>query len=338
MKTAEELDRTLSTPSDRLIQDIKDLDGDILILGAGGKMGPSLALLAQRALEKARSKDQVIGVSRFSDEHSREKLEKAGIKTVAADLMNEEQLQSLPEAQNVIYLVGNKFGTTGNEHLTWALNSYLPGRVANKFARSSIVVFSTGNVYPFADVRSGGATENSPVDPVGEYAQSCLGRERVFNYFSEKNKTPVLFFRLNYAIDLRYGVLLEVAQSVHKNKPIDLRTGYVNVIWQGDANEIALRCLKKCTAPPGVLNVTGSETISIRRLARQFGKRLGKIPEFINQEKPTALLSDASKAHQLFGKPLVNLEQMIEWTVEWIRQEGETLDKPTHFQERKGAF
>ncbi len=338
MKIVDELDQKLSTPSDRLINDLKKLSGDILILGAGGKMGPSLCMLAKRALSEAGSGNSVIGVSRFSDSESQEKLNSFGIETIEADLMNEEDLQALPDIKNVIYLVGNKFGTTGNEHITWALNSYLPGRVATKFKKSSIVAFSTGNVYPFVEIDSGGATEKDATGPVGEYAQSCLGRERVFEHFARINETPMLFFRLNYAIDMRYGVLLEVAKSVQNERPIDLSTGHVNVIWQGDANEIALRCLHHCSNPPEVLNVTGPETLSIRWLAEEFGKILDKTPQFTNSEKSTALLSNASKAHRLFGYPKVTLKEMIEWTAEWVQHDGATLDKPTHFQERKGAF
>lgn len=338
MKSVEELEQKLSEPSERLLKDIADLDGDILILGVAGKMGPSLATLARRALDKTGSRNKVIGVSRFSNPEYRKQLDDQGITTIAADLLNDEELQSLPDAKNVIYLVGTKFGTSGNECYTWALNSYLPGRVADKYQDSSIVAFSTGNVYPFSDVKKGGPTEEDPTGPVGEYAQSCLGRERIFEYFSITNKTPTLIYRLNYAIDMRYGVLLEIAQSVYNDEPIDLTTGYANVIWQGDANEIALRSFKECTSPANFLNVTGPEVLSIRSLAEEFGKHFNKSPKFVNEEAPTALLSDASKAHHLFGKPRVSVPQMIEWTAEWVKREGETLGKPTHFQERKGEF
>lgn len=338
MKSVEELDQKLSEPSERLLKDISELDGDIIILGVGGKMGPSLAALAQRAVDQAGSDITIYGVSRFSNPEHREELEKKGITTIPADLMKEDELNALPDAKNVIYLVGTKFGTGGNECFTWVLNSYLPGRVAEKYPDSSIVAFSTGNVYPFTEVDKGGPTEEDPTGPVGEYAQSCLGRERVFEYFSRINETPLLIYRLNYAIDMRYGVLLEIAQAVDQGKPIDLRTGYVNVIWQGDANEIALRCFSHCTSPPNILNVTGPETISVRWLAEQFGDLLNKKPNFVNKEEPTALLSNAAKAVRLFGEPLVSLSQMIEWTAAWVKRQGETLGKPTHFQERKGAF
>jgi nucleoside-diphosphate-sugar epimerase len=338
MKTIEELDQKLAEPSQKLVEDVSTLDGDILILGAGGKMGPSLAALAKNAVDESGKKRDVICVSRFSNPQHQEDLEKQGIKTIAADLMKEEDLQSLPEIKNVLYMVGFKFGSAENQSLSWAINSYLPGRVADKFKESSIVAFSTGNVYPLVDVKSGGATEAGGVGPVGEYAQSCLGRERVFEYFSRKNGTPLLNYRLNYAIDMRYGVLLEIAQNVYNGNPVDLRTGHANVIWQGDANEIAIRCLKHCSTPPTTLNVTGPETISIRWLAKEFAKRMKKEAEFVYEEEDTALLSNSTRCHQIFGYPSVSLLQMIEWTVEWVENEGKTIDKPTKFQERKGDF
>lgn len=338
MKSIRELDEKLSNPSQKLIEDLSGIDGDILILGAGGKMGPSLAMLAKNGVNELKSSKKIICVSRFSDKTSKEKIEESGIKTITADLLKEDELQALPDVKNVIYMVGHKFGTSGNESLSWLLNSYLPGRIAEKYKDSSIVVFSTGNVYPLVEVTSGGATENYQPDPVGEYAQSCLGRERVFEYFSKKNKTSILNFRLNYAIDMRYGVLLEIAKSVLQNQPIDLRTGHVNVIWQGDANEIAIRCLNFCSSPPNTLNVTGPETISIKWLANEFGSIFGKEPKFLHSEQPTALLSNASECHRIFGYPSVPLRQMIKWTAEWVKNDRMTIDKPTHFQEREGKF
>jgi nucleoside-diphosphate-sugar epimerase len=253
-------------------------------------------------------------------------------------LLNEEQLASLPDAPNVLYLAGTKFGTTGKEPFTWAMNAYLPGRVAERYKKSRIVAFSTGNVYPFVPINSGGLSEEATPAPVGEYGQSCLGRERVFQYFSERYKIPTLIYRLNYAIDLRYGVLLEIAKSVAADKPIDLTTGNVNVIWQGDANEIAIRSLLHCDIPANILNVTGPETLSVKWLAEQFGLLLGKQPQFVNEIQPMALLSNASKSHKLFGYPRVTVRQMIEMTVAWLQGGGKTINKPTHFQERKGQF
>jgi nucleoside-diphosphate-sugar epimerase len=338
MSELELLEQELLKPSDALIADMKALRGDIILLGVAGKMGPSMARLARQATEMAGVKRRIIGVSRFSDPSMQAELESDGIETVAADLLNEEHLASLPDAPNILYLAGNKFGTTGKESFTWAMNAYLPGRVAERYRNSRIVAFSTGNVYPFSPVTHGGVSEDQPTGPVGEYGQSCLGRERVFQYFSAKYNIPTLIYRLNYAIDLRYGVLLEVAKAVAEGRPIDLTTGFVNVIWQGDANEIAIRALHHCEVPAKILNVTGPETLSIRWLAEQFGVLMGKAPEFVNEPQSTALLSNASLAHQLFGYPRVTIRQMIALTASWVQQGGKTLNKPTHFQERAGKF
>lgn len=333
-----QLEQELLKPSDRLIADMYRIEGDIMLLGVGGKMGPSMAKLAKLAVEQAGIKKRIIGVSRFSDAAAREELEAAGIETISADLLNENDLAALPDAANIIYLAGTKFGTTGKEAFTWAMNAYLPGRVAERFKKSRIVVFSTGNVYPFTTVTSGGLSEDHPVAPVGEYGQSCLGRERIFQYFAEKNGTPTLIYRLNYAIDLRYGVLLELAKSVNEGRPIDLTTGNVNVIWQGDANEVAIRSLLHCSTPAKLLNVTGPETLSVKWLAEQFGVLLNKQPLFENEIQPTALLNNASEAHRLFGYPRVTIREMMDMTVSWLQGGGKISNKPTHFQERKGQF
>jgi nucleoside-diphosphate-sugar epimerase len=338
METIEQLEAGLAKPSEGLIADMAGLDGDILILGIGGKMGPSLARLVRNAVEQTGVDKNIVGVSRFSSGTLEEELRADGIETIAADLLDDRQLQSLPVVENVIYMAGVKFGTTGQEHLSWAMNSYLPGRVAEKFKESRIVVFSTGNVYPFTPVTLGGTSEEHPTGPVGEYAQSCLGRERVFEHFSRKYDIPMLLFRLNYAIDMRYGVLLEVATAVKEQRPVDLSMGHVNVIWQGDANEAAIRSLTICSSPPKILNVTGPETVSVRWLAERFGELFEVKPLFTNEEQDTALLSNASRAHELFGYPRVPLRQMIKWTAKWVEAGGPTLDKPTHFQEREGNF
>ena len=338
MSELELIEQELFKPSDALVKDIKSIDGDIIFLGVGGKMGPSMAKLARLAIDKAGVKKKLIGVSRFSDAQARTELKSAGIETISADLLNENELAALPDAANIMYLAGTKFGTTGKEALTWAMNSYLPGRVAERYKNSKIVAFSTGNVYPFTPVNSGGPSEETIPNPVGEYGQSCLGRERVFQYFSEKNNTPLLIYRLNYAIDVRYGILLEVAKSVLNEKPIDLTTGNVNVIWQGDANEIALRSFLHCSSPAKILNVTGPETVSIKWLAEQFGILFNKKPQFVNEAQPTALLNNASLAHKLFGYPRVTLRQMIDLIAGWLKGGGATINKPTHFQERKGQF
>jgi len=338
MNTYEQLLAELTTPTEALIQDLAKIEGDITLLGVGGKMGPTLAGLAVNAIREGGLNKKVIGISRFSDAEARKELEDLGVQTISCDLLDDAALQALPHSDNVIYMAGNKFGTTGREHFTWAMNAYLPGRVAEKYKDSRIVVFSSGNIYPFVPVSSGGADESVEVQPVGEYAQSTLGRERIFEYHSHKNGTPMTMYRLNYAIDMRYGVLLELAKAVNEGRPIDLTTGFANVIWQGDANSMALRCLNHCSSPPTIMNITGPETLSIRWAAEQFAKRLNKPATFINSEADIALLNNASKSHSLFGYPRVSLIQMIDWTAEWVQSGGKTWNKPTHFQERGGKF
>lgn len=332
------LEQRMLEPSPALIDDVSRIKGDILLLGVAGKMGPTMAHVARKAVDAAGSGQRIIGVSRFSNQTSRNELENVGVETIAANLLDDRELANLPDAPNVIYLAGHKFGTTGNEAYTWAMNTYLPGRVAERYRNSNIVAFSSGNVLPFMPVTSGGASEDVAPEPLGEYAQSCLGRERIFEYFSKKNDTPMLIYRLNYAVDFRYGVVLEVAKSVLAGRPIDLRTENVNVIWQGDANEIAIRSLLHCTSPAKILNVTGPETLSIRWIAKQFGLLLGKEPQFANEPQSTALLNNASESHRLFGYPRVTIREIIELTARWLLGGGEQLDKPTHFQERAGKF
>jgi hypothetical protein len=307
-------------------------------LGVGGKMGPALAKLARQAIDKAGVTKKVIGVARFSEPGLQDELNQQGIETIAADLLDETALQSLPLVKNILYLAGTKFGTTGKESFTWAMNSYLPGRIAQHFKDSRIVVFSTGNVYHLTPVVMGGATEDRLPDPKGEYAQSCLGRERLFQYFSTVNNTPVLIYRLNYATDVTYGVLLEIAKSVYAETAVDLSMGNVNVIWQGDANEMAIRALHHCCVPAKLLNITGPETISVKWVATEFGKLLNKIPRFVNEENATALLSNAAESFNLFGYPTVPLKKIIHLLAAWVEQGGKTINKPTHFQEREGQF
>ncbi|MBS1575145.1 MAG: epimerase [Bacteroidetes bacterium] len=338
MKNSESVYKKLLQPSDDLVNDIAKLDGDILIPGVGGKMGPDLARKAKQAIDIAGVKKRVIGVARFTEKGLEEQLNSEGIETIKCDLLNDVQLQALPEVKNIIYMAGMKFGTTGNESLTWAMNSYLPGRVAEKFKDSRIVVFSTGNVYPLVPVTGQGATENLAAEPIGEYGQSCLGRERMFQYFSAKNNTPALIYRLNYANDVTYGVLMEVAKSVRDGQPIDLTMGTASVIWQGDANEIAIRCLHHCNVPAKILNVTGPEIVSFRWLAEEFGKMLKATPVFINEEQSTSFLSNAAECFRLFGYPKVTLKQMMEVIAEWLVEGGKLLSKPTHYAERKGKY
>lgn len=338
MRTLEDLDAVMSKPSQALIQFMRELEGDIMLLGVGGKMGPSLARLAMNAIREAGVDKKVIGVSRFSEAGLKDELQAYGVETIACDLLDDAALQALPEVPNVIYMAGTKFGTTGKEHFTWVMNAYLPGRVAEKYKNSRIVVFSTGNVYPFTPVTYGGAHEGMSPAPIGEYGQSCLGRERMFEHYSHKNGTAVLIYRLNYAIDLRYGVLLELAKSITEGRAINLAMGHFNCIWQGDANEIAIRSLSAAQSPANFLNVTGPETVSVRYAAEQLGKRLGIEPTFTGQESENALLSNTAKCMQEFGYPSVSLGQMLDWVAEWTLNGGSTINKPTHFQEREGKF
>jgi len=321
----EQLEDLLSKPSEADRVALAALEGDLLILGAAGKMGPSLVRRAQRAAPGKR----ICAVARSPI---------PGIETLTADLLDRAQLASLPDAPNVIFMAGRKFGSTGNEPLTWATNVLLPAMVAERFARSSIVAFSTGNVYPFVPVTSGGATEETATAPVGEYAQSALGRERMFEYFSAKNGTRVTILRLNYAIDLRYGVLLDIGRKVFERRPIDLTMGHVNVIWQGDANSACLRSLALCESPPRILNLTGAETLSVRSIATEFGEHFGAEPSFEGVEAETALLSNASKLHSLLGLASVSVATMIEMVAHWIKRGGPAWDKPTHFESRSGRF
>lgn len=334
-----ELEERLSRPSDAVVSAVDAIDGDFLILGAGGKMGPSLAKLARRAGDLARTPRRIIAVSRFSNAELHSELLEHGVEAIASDLLERNALKNLPEISNVVFMAARKFGTSGDAHLTWAMNTYLPGLVAERFRHSRIVAFSTGNVYPLRPVSQGGAVETTSVDPIGEYAQSALGRERMFQYASERWGTRITVLRLNYAVELRYGVLVDIGRAVFERRPISLSMPYVNVIWQGDANSWCLRSFAYCQSPPFILNVTGPETLSVREIAIEFGRRLGVEPTFLPEpNNSTALLSDASKANSLFGNPSVTPTEMIEWIAEWILQGGATLNRPTHFQTRNGKF
>ena len=332
------LEELMSRPSKRSLEAISRTDGDLIILGAGGKIGPNLAKFAKRVATKARVEKKVMAVSRFRDSASRKILEDSGVATISCDLLDRESVESLPDAANVIYLAGMKFGATSYQSLTWATNVYIPALVATRYRDSRIVVFSTGNVYPLVPVKSVGAKESLEPDPIGEYAQSCLGRERIFQYFSLRNGTRILIFRLNYAVELRYGVLLDVAKKVAEGKPIDLKMGYVNLIWQSDVNDAAVRCLDLCESPPKLLNVTGSEVISVRWLAERFSEIFGRDPIFINVESDVALLSDSSEYRRILGDPSVDLESMMRWVAHWISIGGRSLNKPTKFEVWNGRF
>src|ERR1700730_2467276 len=338
IQTEQDLDERLSRPSDADVLGLAALDGDVIILGAGGKMGPSLARLARRAADRAKVDKKIIAVARFTNEIARSQLAAEGIEVLTCDLLEPGALSELPDAANVVYMAARKFGTTGSAYLSWAINTYLPGLVAERYRNSRIVTFSTGNVYPLRLVQQGGAVESTSVDPQGEYAQSALGRERMFEYGSNRWGTLVTILRLNYAVELRYGVLVDLGRAVFEQRPIDLRMGLVNVIWQGDANSVCLRSLAHCQSPPLVLNLTGPETLSVRHIAREFGQHFGIEPIFEFEEASTALVSDASRMRRLFGYPAVSPAEMIEWIAGWILQGGVMLGKPTHFQTRDGRF
>lgn len=332
------LEDLLSTPRADLVEYFANLEGDILVLGAGGKMGPTLARMARRALDQAKAQNKVIAVSRFTNSDAHRILLEHGVETIQCDLMNRTALERLPSCQNVIYMTGRKFGSDGAEWETWAMNAYLAGMAAERFEHSRIVAFSTGNVYPFVPFNSGGCTEEHPLGPVGEYAQSCLARERIFEYFSRKNNTPVTLLRLNYAVEMRYGVLLEIAEKVNQGVSIDLTMGHVNVIWQGDASHYALMSLQACQAPAAPLNLTGTETLSVRSLAERFGERLKKKPVFDGEEAETALLNNAAKCMRQYGETTVSTETIMTWVADWVQREMPTWNKPTRFQTRSGKF
>lgn len=336
--TEAQLEDLLSTPSPADVEDLGSLEGPLLILGAAGKMGPSLARRARRALDAAGNPAPVIAVSRFSDPASRSLLESWGIQTLPCELLSPGALDALPDAPNVVFMAARKFGSSGNPALTWAINTFLPGLVARRYARSRIAVFSSGNVYPLVAVDSGGATELTPCDPIGEYAQSVLGRERMFEHGSLEHGTPVTFLRLNYAVEPRYGVLVDVGRKVYEGRPIDLAMGHVNVIWQGDANSITLRSLLRASSPPFILNLTGPETLRVRDIAAAFGRIFAKEPILQGAEQPTALLNNATQCRQLYGPPSLSVPDLIELIADWIQHGGRSLNKPTHFEQRQGKF
>ncbi len=336
--SSEQLEDVMTIPTPALVEMMGRLKGDIIILGIGGKMGATLGRVARRAIDEAGVTKRIYGVSRFSNESVRAPLESLGIETIACDLLDRDAVAQLPQVKNVIFMAGKKFGTAGQEDLTWAMNTVLPAQVGDHFRESRIVVFSTGNVYPFTPIEAGGACEETPPGPLGDYAQSCLGRERVFTYFSRIHQTPMLLFRLAYAIDLRYGVLHDIAKKVFAGETIDLFMGHANIIWQGDANCQALLCLEHCESPPNRMNVTGPEVISVESVAKQFGELLGKKPVFRGSSQETALLLDSTKATTLFGPPRVSIETLIRWTAHWMKIEGGSLNKPSHFEVRDGTF
>lgn len=333
-----ELDEILSTPRPETVEALRACPGDIIILGAGGKMGPTVARMAARAAAQVGDGRHVIAVSRFSSPDVRRVLGAAGVETIAADLLDVDSLAKLPDVPNVVFMAGQKFGTSDAPAATWAMNTVVPALCAERFRAARIVAFSTGNVYPLTPVAAGGARETDPVGPIGEYASSALGRERVFEFFSARYRTPVAIIRLNYAIDLRYGVLADIGLRVWRNEAVPLAMGHVNVIWQGDASRIALEALPHAATPPFTLNVTGTEILSVREIAEAFAERFGRSVRFKGRERTDALLSNTERMRATFSAPEVTVETMISWIADWIRAEQPMLAKPTHFEERAGRF
>jgi len=328
------LEDILSEPTEGTKRGLAELDGDIVVLGAGGKMGPTLAMM----LKAASSGKNIYAVSRFSDKTVKTRIEDAGILTIEADLLDESQYCELPEVENAFYLVGMKFGSTGNQPLTWALNSFVPGLIARHYKDSRIVAFSTGNVYPLVDINSGGASEETVPEPVGEYAQSCLGRERMFEYFSQLYNTPETIVRLNYANEPRYGIIVDLTLKILNDEPIDLTMGAVNLIGARDANDYIIRAISLAQSPPAILNVTGPDTVPIRKLAGQIGKELNREPKFVSREARTALLSNASYCFSIFGYPKTTLDEMVSLIVKWVVSGKRVLNKTTKYDIRDGKF
>lgn len=333
-----ELEEILSEPTPETIATMRSLDGDIVILGVGGKMGPTLARMAKRASDLAGVSRRVIGVSRFSAPGLPKKLQSWGVETHPCDLLDFKSYAQLPDAANVVYMAGMKFGSTGQQSLTWAMNTYLPGPVSEKYRDSRIAVFSTGNVYGLSPVRRGGSREEDPLRPAGEYALSCVGRERIFEYFSRTNNTRMSILRIYYSTELRYGVLMDVAQLVLAGKPVPLAMGHFCAIWQSDAVAMSLQSLAHVASPPLVLNIAGPELFGVRSVAEEFGRRMGKSVRFEGVEGEDALICNSQRAAQLFGPPRVSADQMMTWIADWAVRGGESLAKPTHFENRAGDF
>jgi hypothetical protein len=333
-----ELDDILSEPTQETIDTMRSLDGDVVILGVGGKMGPTLARMAKRASDLAGVSRRVIGVSRFSASKLPEKLHSWGVETHSCDLLDLKSYSQLPDAANVVYMAGMKFGSTGQQSLTWAMNTFLPGPVSERYHNSRIAVFSTGNVYGLSPVRLGGSREQDPLRPVGEYALSCLGRERIFEHFSRTEKIKMSILRIYYSTELRYGVLMDLAQLVLSGKPVPLAMGHFCAIWQADAAAMSLQSLGHVATPPLVLNIAGPELFSVRSVAEEFAERMEKPVRFEGVESEDALVCNSRKAMQLFGYPRVSAGQMMTWIADWAVRSGESLAKPTHFENRAGDF
>jgi len=334
----DEILRDISTPDQGVIDTLKGMKGDLLMLGAGGKIGHGLTLMAKRAFEAAKKKNRVIAVSRFTSKESRKALEKDGVTTIACDLSDTKAVQKLPDSANIVYLAGQKFGTGDNASLTWLLNTVVPGVVAQRYPKARIVAYSSGNVYPFTPIKSGGPDESVAPAPLGEYAQSVLGRERIFEFYSRANGTKVTTVRLNYANEPRYGVLIDLATKLLNGETIDLSMGYVNIVWQGDCNLVTLKSFDIAASPAKLLNLAGPETLAVKDLCVELARGLGVKPKFIGKPAPNALLSNSTFCWKQFGKPTVGPEEMIERAVNWLRLGGKTMGKPTHFEARDGKF
>ncbi len=338
IETVDELEDLLSQPSRGLIEMMRRLSGDLIVLGVGGKMGPTLARMARRATESAGKDRRIFGASRFSSPQLSDRLRFHGIEPIAIDLLDRAQLATLPEVPNVIFMAGMKFGGNGNESLAWAMNCWLPGLICERYRDSRIVVFSTGNVYGLTPVKGGGSTENSPLNPLGDYAMSCVGRERMFDHFSRTLRISTAIIRLNYATEMRYGVLVDLARRVWTRQPVDVAMGYVNVIWQAEASAMALQALDHANCPPFILNVAGPETLRVRDVAARFGEWMGREVRYVGEEAADALLNDGRRGHDMFGEPCVSAEMMTRWIADWVMHGREDLGKPTHFQTRDGKF
>ena len=338
MWTEEKINELQTAPSEALVADMKRIDGDIIVLGAGGKMGPALSVLAKNACKKAGIEKRVIAVSRFSDPIALAYLKENGVETVSADLLDPEALDALPEVENLIFMAGRKFGTQGGEHLTWAMNASLPAFVARKYKASRIVAFSSGNVYPIVPLSHGPCTEEDKPSPIGEYAMSVLARERAFEYASREYGTKVFNFRLCFSVDLRYGVLYDCAQKILQGTPISLENPVLNCIWQGSAIENALRALLLAQSPMRTMNIVGPETLSVREVCEELGRLLGKKPVFAGEEGDSSYIFGGARMCETFGKPAVDAKTLIRWQAEYILDGARTLNKPTHFEERKGSY
>jgi hypothetical protein len=344
IESTDHVDELLSEPTPHAVQTIGQLDGDLMLLGVAGKMGPTLARMARIASERAAPASaspkprRIIGVARFSQPSIESWLQSHGIETIRCDLLDPAQLDRLPDVPNVIAMFGMKFGSTGQEARTWAMNCLLPALVCRKFRHSRIVAFSTGNIYGLTSIARGGSRETDPLNATGDYAMSCVGRERIYEYCSREYSMPMALLRLNYATEMRYGVLVDIAQRVWSGQPVDLSMGYLNTIWQADANAAALSAFAHVAIPPFVLNVTGPEILSVRQIGEEFAKHFGKPSTFQGTPSADALLSNPEHSHRLFGPPRVDAAQMIAWVADWIARGGPTLGKPTHFEVRDGKF